>query len=852
MPSSSLIPHHDPTLLLNTAGMVQFKPYFLGEEAPPSPRLASCQKCFRTTDIESVGDSSHCTFFEMLGNFSIGDYFKAEAIDWAWEFVIKHLRLPSEKIWITIFQDDDEAFELWSKKGIAQERIVRLGEKDNFWGPPGQAGPCGPCSELHYDYGLHTGCKKPECNPACDCGRFVEIWNLVFIQFNQEISGQRKPLQRPSIDTGMGLERISAVMQNKYTIFETDLFEPLIAKAAEMAGIKYGTDEDSDTAIRVIAEHGRGISFLIADGVMPDNEGRGYVLRRLIRRAALYGRRLGLKEPFLAQIARITIKNMKAIYPELGEKEKLIIEVIQAEEARFNETLTVGLEMLDDFITAAGSGEKILQGKDVFKLYDTYGFPLELTCEIAQNQGIDLDIKGFEKEMAQQKERARAASQKFKAGKTVNEKMPELSASCFTGYDYLVQKTRVNHILLEGKTSPGANEGQKAALVLENTPFYAEKGGQIGDTGDIKTVAGASFKVTGTIPGPMESIIHEGYVTRGEFTPGDTVIAEVDAARRADIARNHTATHLLHISLKNILGTHVEQRGSFVGPDRLRFDFSHLKPLSARELESIEDSVNEMILSNRPVQAEFLPFREAMRSGAIAIFDEKYGDQVRVLKVGDPPVSSELCGGTHVCNTGEIGLLHIVSESSIGAGLRRIEAVTGREAQRLLRSQTNLIKQASKLLEASPDELMDNLKEKLEEASENSKKLEEVERKSVLSRAESLLARAETKGSVKIISSQLPGVKVDLLRDAADYLKSKLESGIIALASDAGEKPVFVVAVTHDLVKKGYKAGDIIKQISRIAGGGGGGKPELATGGGKDKERIPDALEAVKNCIKVD
>ncbi len=849
VPSSSLIPHGDPTLLLNTAGMVQFKPYFLGEEKPPSRRLASCQKCFRTTDIESVGDSSHCTFFEMLGNFSIGDYFKTEAIDWAWEFVTEHLKLPIEKLWITILKDDDEAFDLWLKQGVLENRIIRLDEKDNFWGPPGAAGPCGPCSEIHYDYGLHMGCGKPGCAPGCECPRFVEIWNLVFIQYNQAANGNRSLLERPSIDTGMGLERISAVLQGKTTIFETDLLKPLVAEASKLAGVEYGKDEYSDVAVRVIAEHGRGIAFLIADGVMPGSDGRGYILRRLIRRAALYGRRLGLKQPFLASIAKKTIEHMGSIYPTLQEKKNLILDVIRAEENRFSETLTVGLELLDGLISSAGQGENMLCGKDVFKLYDTYGFPVELTCELARQHGMCVDVTGFEKELANQKARAKA-NQRFKSGTVTGDNIPDIKATSFVGYQCLVQNSYITHILLANKPVKNIRKGQTASLVLSTTPFYAEKGGQTGDTGFISH-DGAEFKVSNTVQGPSESIIHHGYVTRGSFLLNDEVVARVDEERRKDIARNHTATHLLHISLKNILGNHAEQRGSLVSPDRLRFDFSHLKPVTGQELEEIEKQVNEMIRANLPVSARIIPFKEAMKAGAIAIFGEKYGEEVRVLSVGEPPVSTELCGGTHVSSTGEIAVFHIVSEASIGAGLRRIEAVTGRNTEMLLRQQALTIHRAAELIDTTPDKLISKIKAVMNEFSETGKKMEAFERQAVLSQAEHLATRVESINSIRLVGAKLPQVKVELLREAADYLKNKIGSGIVALASVVEDKPVFVVAVTDDLVKQGYKAGDIIKEMSRIAGGGGGGKPGLATGGGKDKSQIPEALEAVRQYVRL-
>jgi alanyl-tRNA synthetase len=848
VPSSSLVPHNDPTLLLNTAGMVQFKPYFLGEDTPPSQRLTSCQKCFRTTDIESVGDTSHCTFFEMLGNFSIGDYFKPEAIDYAWEFVTEILGLPHEKLWITIFENDDEAFELWKLKGVPVNRIVRLGEKDNFWGPPGDAGPCGPCSEIHYDYGNNCGCRQPNCNPGCGCSRFVEIWNLVFIQYNQDKNGNRHRLEKPSIDTGMGLERISAVIQGKNTIFETDLLKPLVTEVSNLTGIRYGGNTDTDMATRVVAEHSRGISFLIADGVMPGSEGRGYILRRLIRRATLYGRRLGLREPFLARIAKATIELMGSYYPELKEKQKLLLDVIYAEEKRFNETLSAGIELLDKVVDNALSGNNILNGKDIFKLYDTYGFPVELTREIAGQKGLCIDMAGFEQEMSAQRERAKS-SHRFAAGRTVREKKLDLGTTDFVGYHKSTQETLVTHILTNDKLIDSITEGQKASLVLANTPFYAEKGGQVGDAG---TIIGkdSQFNVTDTTNGPDGSIIHHGFVSRGSFQTGNAVTARIDELRRADIARNHTATHLLHTSLRKILGSHAEQKGSLVSPERLRFDFSHLKPLTPDELEQIETLVNQTIRSNSPVSTQEMSLKQAIESGAIAIFDEKYSEKVRVLRVGNPPVSAELCGGTHVSATGEIGLFHITSESSIGAGLRRIEAVTGRAAEELIRLNTQLIEKASTLLETSPDSLLTKISGLMEEKVALAKQVESMTRQSILMQAEESLTRAENLGELRLVSAFLDEANIELLREAADHIKNKMSSGIVILTSNAGDKPVFVVGVTNDLVKKGYNAAGIIREITRIAGGGGGGKPGMATGGGKDKKLVQKALDNTRDFLR--
>jgi len=660
IPSSSLIPKGDPTLLLTSAGMVQFKPYFLGEALPPNPRLASCQKCFRATDIESVGDPSHLTFFEMLGNFSVGDYFKQETISWAWEFVTQHLRLPPQRLWITIFLDDDESFRCWRKLGVPEERILRFGEEDNFWGPAGNSGPCGPCSEIYYDFGEEFGCGKPSCAPNCDCGRFSEIWNLVFTQYNQDKEGQRTLLPKPNIDTGMGLERTAAVMQGKTSIYETDLFAPLLECISKLVKVKYGSDDETDNTMRIIVEHSRGVTFLIADGVIPGNEGRGYVLRRLLRRAALFGRRLGLDKPFLAETAKTTIEQMGHIYPEIGQRRDFIIKVIELEEARFSETLSTGLELLDGIIEeATGKGRKRISGKQAFKLYDTYGFPIELTTEIATERGFSVDLDGFEKEMEKQRERARAARDV-----TIMVPTASITVSAFAP-TVLACNSTIIQLMVGNEALDRIREGQEASLILETTPFYGEMGGQVGDTGEIHSSTGR-FLVTNTVRVPPDIIVHQGYVTEGSLAVGDEVEAMVDRERRLDIARNHTATHLLQSALRQVLGEHVQQRGSLVAPDRFRFDFSHLTAMTKEELQETQHIVNDKIRQNLAVYSEDIPCKKAIDEGAIALFDEKYGDIVRVVKIGEPVVSAELCGGTHVTSTGEIGFFQIIGESSIG------------------------------------------------------------------------------------------------------------------------------------------------------------------------------------------
>ncbi len=852
IPSSSLIPYGDPTLLLTTAGMVQFKPYFLGEVVPPNRRLASCQKSFRTTDIESVGDANHLTFFEMLGNFSIGDYFKREAITWAWEFVTERLRLPKDHLWITVFLDDDEAFSIWRGLGVPAERIVRFGEKDNFWGPAGSSGPCGPCSEIHYDFGTDVGCRQPTCALGCRCGRFSEIWNLVFTQFNQDTEGKRMPLPRPNIDTGMGLERITCVMQGKLSVYETDIFAPLINTVAEISGKKYGVDPTTDVTMRIIAEHGRGIPFLIADGVMPSNEGRGYVLRRLLRRAMLFGRRLNTDKSFAGEVAKVTIEKMGSVYPELKERGKFVLEVIADEEARFRRTLDTGLEMLDGIMEMMKiHGDNEIPGQDVFRLYDTYGFPVEMTQEIAASRGYGVDLNGFEAEMAKQRERARAASH-FNVGAEVKlvwrTEQGAVITTTFTGYETCECKSRIMQLLVDGVSVASIKEGQKASVVLETTPFYGERGGQVGDTGKI-IGSGGEFAVTNTAHVPGDITVQQGAMVRGNLAVGEEVAALVDVERRLDIARNHTATHLLHAALRQVLGEHAQQKGSFVAPDRLRFDFSHLTAVTGEEIEKIEHIVNEFIRRNLPVITEEMPYGAAVSSGAVALFDEKYGDTVRVVKVSEPPVSAELCGGTHITATGEIGFFHIISESSIGAGLRRIEAVTGRSAEDFIDKQLAALIKVSETLGCAASDVEEKASALTAEMDKERKLREAVEKELFHKIAESLVHKAAVVNGVNILAEYVPGARLEVLRDMSDYLRSVLKSAVIVLATVTDDKPAFLSAVTDDLVKKGYNAGNIVKKVAQVTGGSGGGKPNLAQAGGRDKSKVEEALALVKTLV---
>jgi len=854
IPSSSLIPQGDPTLLLTTAGMVQFKPYFLGEAAPPNRRLASCQKCFRTTDIEAVGDSNHLTFFEMLGNFSVGDYFKPEAINWAWEFVTQHLSLPLQHLWITIFLDDEEAFHYWRKVGVPEQRILRFGEEDNFWGPAGNSGPCGPCSEIHFDFGEEVGCGQASCSPGCNCGRFSEIWNLVFTQYNQDEAGHRTSLPKPNIDTGMGLERTAAVIQGKTSVYETDLFVPLIERIADLAGKKLGSNNDTDNAMRVVAEHSRGIAFLIGDGVIPSNEGRGYVLRRLLRRAALFGRRLELDKPFLAEIAKTTIENMGHIYPELRQRQDFIIKVTELEEARFSEMLLgVGLQLLDQLmLEATGRQDKKIPGWKVFKLYDTYGFPIELTREIVSQSGLSVDLEGFEKEMERQRERARA-SHKFvlEQGRLTPDgfepsRQVYTFKSEFVGHENLSSITKIE--LINYDEGGKLDQGQEGNIILSETPFYGEMGGQVGDTGEIRGSTGR-FSVTNTVRVPPDIIIHQGYVTEGSFAVGDEVKAEVDRERRLDIARNHTATHLLQFALRQVLGEHVQQRGSLVTPSEFRFDFSHLATMTKGEIQGVQHIINEKIRQNLPVYDEEIPYKQAIEEGAIALFDGKYGDMVRTIKVGKPAISAELCGGTHVASTGEIGFFYITGESSIGAGLRRIEAITGREAEKYVIKCLVDLQETAENLDADLENIQDKASSLVSELDKEHKRALALQSELARIRAEALLGQAEVVKGVTVLAAKADSFPPQVLREMSDFIRGRLKSVVLVLGTVYEDKPAFVAIVTPDLVAKGYNAGEIVKQVAKVTGGSGGGKASLGQAGGKDKAKLDEALRLVKSLI---
>jgi alanyl-tRNA synthetase len=853
IPSSSLVPHRDPTLLLTSAGMVQIKPYFLGLETPPSRRLSSCQKCFRTTDIDSVGDSKHLTFFEMLGNFSVGDYFKKEAILWAWDFVTKYLKLPEDRLWITIYLDDDEAFAYWREVGVPAGKILRFGDEDNFWGPVGDSGPCGPCSEIHYDLGEELGCGKAECKPNCDCGRFSEIWNLVFTQYNQDPNGRRTLLPKPNIDTGMGLERTLAAIQGKSSPYETDLFSPLVDHICRLSGKEYGGGENIERAIRIVAEHSRGIAFLITDGVMPSNEGRGYVLRRILRRASLFGRKLGLNDPFLNEMAEVVVSTMSQIYPGLTANQSLITEVIRVEEEKFIATLDTGLNLVEKLIgEALAQRIKQLTGEEVFRLYDTYGFPPELTAEIAREKGLSIDWEGFQAEMERQRERARARGVVVKprpATAVVTAHGPEVVISTkFVGYRKYSSRSKVRDLITNESSVRSVAEGSDVDVMLDKTPFYGEMGGQVGDSGEINSQKG-KVVVTNTVRTPSDVIIHRGKVVKGSIFIGDEVEAKVDFARRLDIARNHTTTHLLQAALRQTLGSRVYQKGSLVEPARFRFDFSHMASITEEELKEIQRQVNEWIRQNLKVKAKKLPYSQAIAEGAIALFEEKYGEEVRMLEIGETAISKELCGGTHVSSTGEIGIFLITSESSIGTGLHRIEAVTGSKAEALIESRLSALQDVAKEVEGSLEEVPGKVKALISELEAERKRVFSLERELSHRIVEDLFGQAEQVSGVTVLTAKVPALTMPILREMGDILRDRLKSAIIVLATVHNGKLNFLAMVTPDLIAKGFHAGDIISQVAKVTGGGGGGKAAMAQAGGKDATKIEEALKSVKSVI---
>jgi len=844
LPGASLVPS-DPTTLFTIAGMQQFVPSFRGEVPIPAARVATCQPCLRIDDLEKVGrTASHETFFEMLGNFSFGDYFKREAIAWAWDFVTREVSIPRERLWISVHPTDDEAFGIWRQDiSIPEHRIVRL--EENWWPTGGGLGPCGPDSEILYDRGEHQGCRRPECDPGCECGRFFELWNLVFQQYNRETSGELIPLPSQNIDTGMGLERLAALVQGKSTIFEADLFSPIVSQAS---ALMQGKPSESGEAARIIADHCRAIAFAVADGVTPSNEGRGYVLRRLIRRAVRFGRARGAEPPFLHKVLPAVIQVMEKAYPNLRRREDAILKFARAEEERFEETIEQGSVRLERlFERAAAGGAAVLPGDEVFELYDTYGFPAEMTAEIARERGLTIDEKGFAAAMEQQRARARAAAEHAFAYNAPAAHAGLAARTKFVGYEATQAEGSVIALIVGAERVDSVQAGQEAEVVLDRTPFYAEAGGQVGDTGTL-TSDGMRAEVSDTYYAAADVPAHRVKVIEGTLRVGDKVVAAVDAQRRDAIRRAHSATHVLHWALRQVLGPHALQAGSLVEPDRLRFDFSHFEALSPQEIEKIEELVAEKVLQAQPVEWFHTSLDEARKMGAIALFGEKYGQQVRVLKIAD--YSTELCGGTHASNTGKIGLCKILGESSIGAGLRRIEAVTGLASLRLAREDERLLEDAGRIIKASPRELPTRLQQVLAELREAQKALDRVQDKQAASLAERLAANAAPVDGVSLVVAPVSGLNPQALRGLADELVRKLGSSVVVLGQRQEDKVALVSEVSPDLVKRGLHAGNLVREVAQIAGGSGGGRPDFAQAGGKNPEKLSEALAAVPDILR--
>ena len=852
--SFSLVPHNDNSLLIINSGMAPLKPYFTGQEIPPRRRVTTCQKCVRTGDIENVGKTArHLTFFEMLGNFSFGDYFKHEAIAWSWEFLTKVVGMEEDRLYPSIYCEDDEAFDIWTKEiGVPAEKITRFyrdenGKCDNFW--EHGAGPCGPCSEIYYDRGEKYGCGKPDCKVGCECDRFMEVWNNVFTQFESDGKGNYTELVQKNIDTGMGLERLAVVVQDVTSVFDIDTMKAIRDRICEVAGVTYQTDDAKDVSIRLITDHMRSSTFMISDGIMPSNEGRGYVLRRLIRRAARHGRKLGIEGQFLAELSKTVINECKDGYPELEEKKEFILNVLTQEESKFNKTIDQGLSILGDMADAMkAAGKTELSGEDAFKLYDTYGFPLDLTEEILAEQGFTLDAAGFEAAMKKQRETARAArkvTNYMGADVTVYESIDPSITSTFVGYDKLEHTSKVSVLTTETELVEALTDGEVGTIIVDETPFYATMGGQCADFGTIET-ADFTFEVKDTIKLLGGKVGHVGVVTKGMVKVGDTVTLKVNADNRANTCKNHSATHLLHKALRNVLGTHVEQHGSFVNADRLRFDFSHFSAMTAEEIAKVEAEVNAQIAAFVPVVTEEMEIEDARKTGAMALFGEKYGEKVRVVKMGE---SVELCGGTHVANTGNIASFKILSESGVAAGVRRIEAITGTGVLKYYADLEATLIQAAKTLKTTPASLVEKCEHLLAEL------------KAVQSENESLKAKAAQEAlgdvtdsvaevnGVKYIAKAVAGVDMNGLRDLGDQLKEKLGEGVVVLASEKDGKVNLIAMATDGAMKRGAHAGNLIKGIAALVGGGGGGRPNMAQAGGKNPAGIPQAIEAVAGVL---
>ncbi|MBR3537938.1 MAG: alanine--tRNA ligase [Eubacterium sp.] len=850
MKSFSLVPHNDNSLLLINAGMAPLKPYFTGQEIPPRKRVTTCQKCIRTGDIENVGKTArHGTFFEMLGNFSFGDYFKHEAIKWSWEFLTDVVGLDPDRLYPSVYQDDDEAFDIWNQEiGVAKERIFRFGKEDNFW--EHGAGPCGPCSEIYYDRGERFGCGKPGCTVGCDCDRYMEVWNNVFTQFENDGKGNYETLKQKNIDTGMGLERLAVVVQDVDSIFDVDTIKAIRDKISELAGVEYGSKYESDVSIRVITDHIRSVTFMASDGIMPSNEGRGYVMRRLLRRAARHGRLLGIKGAFLHDVAATVIENSKDAYPELEEKKAHIFSVLGKEEENFNKTIDQGLGILADYKKEmSAAGEKQLSGEKAFKLYDTYGFPLDLTREILAEEGITVDEEGFTACMEEQRIKARTArkvSNYMGADATVYEQLDAAMTSTFDGYDKLSSEDTI--LALTATSEDGAtkladtlSEGEMGSVVVSRTPFYGTMGGQTGDSGIIKTENG-TFVVQDTIHVAGSKIAQIGYCESGSISVGEIASLSVDAARRSKICSNHSATHLLQKALKSVLGDHVEQAGSLVEDGRLRFDFTHNQAMTAEEIAKVEEIVNKEISEDLPVVTKVMGLEDAKKTGAMALFGEKYGEEVRVVSMGD--FSIELCGGTHVPHTGVIGTFKILSEQGISAGVRRIEALTGEGAFAYYKDVEAKLLAAAAVAKTEPDRLVNRIESLLEEVKKLTQENQKLKAEAAKNAASDVMGNAVKEGDLSILPVSLTDVDMNELRNLGDEFKAKLGKSVVILASAAGEKVNLLVMASDDAVADGIHAGNIVKKIAPMVGGGGGGRPNMAQAGGKNPAGIADALSA--------
>ena len=848
--SFSLIPDNDKSLMLINSGMAPLKPYFSGLKTPPSKRMTTCQKCIRTGDIENIGYTErHGTFFEMMGNFSFGDYFKEQAITWAWEFITTVLKLPEDKVWATIYLDDDEAHDIWRNKiGMPEERIVRLGKEDNFWEIG--IGPCGPCSEIYFDRGEEYGCGKPDCKPGCDCDRYMEFWNLVFTQFDRGEDGSYTPLAHPNIDTGMGLERIACIMQETDSIFDIDTIQHILKDVESVTGVRYQHGKaKSDISLRIITDHIRSVTFMISDGILPSNEGRGYVLRRLLRRAARHGKLLGVEKPFLADLTDVVVEVSGDAYPALVEKHDYIKKIVNIEEEKFAETLDQGTNILNSYIDELEKEEKsILSGEKTFKLYDTYGFPLELTTEILAEHGITADEDEFNDLMQQQKENARNRRKDDAEIAWQDENIGffnEGEPTEFTGYDKLDDEARVEAIIIDRAPVDEISEGQEGVVILDRTPFYAEMGGQVGDRGTISS-GGSVLRVTDTVKA-KDFYVHKVKAEKGSVKTGDTVIASVDPLFRHRTARNHTATHILQAALKKVLGGHVSQAGSFVNPDELRFDFTHFEAVSAEDLRKIEDIANDEIARFENVTTDVLSLEDAKNSGATALFDDKYSDKVRVVSVGD--FSKELCGGTHVSNSGQIGAIKIVSESGVASGVRRIVAITGDGIADALRRDEAVISDVASALKTQPANLIARIGSLEEEIKSLRKELDDIKSANIGNSVGDLLDSAKVINGVKLVTAKFDGLGIDELRAFSDELKSREKGLVNVLAAVNDGKVTFLVSVSDELVEKGYHAGKMIKEIARAAGGGGGGKANMAQAGAKDASKISDAFELAEKLL---